>query len=64
MYLMVEFPRVKANDKEYCIVYYEKVGCVLRTAEWEACEHRRADFVLHRRRMETTIRPSSRAATS
>lgn len=25
MYLMVEFPRVKSNDKEYSIVYYEKV---------------------------------------
>lgn len=25
MYLMVEFPRVKTNDKEYSIVYYEKV---------------------------------------
>lgn len=25
MYLMVEFPRVKSNDKEYGIVYYEKV---------------------------------------
>lgn len=25
MYLMVEFPRVKANDREYSIVYYEKV---------------------------------------
>uniref|UniRef100_A0A3B4TW68 Phosphatidylinositol 3-kinase catalytic subunit type 3 n=1 Tax=Seriola dumerili TaxID=41447 RepID=A0A3B4TW68_SERDU len=24
MYLMVEFPRVKTNDKEYSIVYYEK----------------------------------------
>lgn len=30
MYLMVEFPRVKANDKEYSIVYYEKVSAVLR----------------------------------
>uniref|UniRef100_A0AAX7TIT3 Phosphatidylinositol 3-kinase catalytic subunit type 3 n=1 Tax=Astatotilapia calliptera TaxID=8154 RepID=A0AAX7TIT3_ASTCA len=26
MYLMVEFPRVKSNDKEYSIVYYEKDG--------------------------------------
>uniref|UniRef100_A0A8C4GNG8 Phosphatidylinositol 3-kinase catalytic subunit type 3 n=1 Tax=Dicentrarchus labrax TaxID=13489 RepID=A0A8C4GNG8_DICLA len=26
MYLMVEFPRVKTNDKEYSIVYYEKDG--------------------------------------
>lgn len=26
MYLMVEFPRVKTNEKEYSIVYYEKVG--------------------------------------
>ena len=25
MYLMVEFPRVKTNDKEYSIVYYEQV---------------------------------------
>lgn len=25
MYLMVEFPRVKTNEKEYSIVYYEKV---------------------------------------
>lgn len=25
MYLMVEFPRVKTNDKEFSIVYYEKV---------------------------------------
>lgn len=25
MYLMVEFPRVKSGDKEYSIVYYEKV---------------------------------------
>lgn len=25
MYLMVEFPRIKTNDKEYSIVYYEKV---------------------------------------
>lgn len=25
MYLMVEFPRVKTNDKECSIVYYEKV---------------------------------------
>lgn len=33
MYLMVEFPRVKANDKEYSIVYYEKVSSVLRNAE-------------------------------
>lgn len=33
MYLMVEFPRVKANDKEYSIVYYEKVSAVLRYGE-------------------------------
>ena len=26
MYLMVEFPRVKTGEKEYSIVYYEKVG--------------------------------------
>ncbi|XP_060685733.1 phosphatidylinositol 3-kinase catalytic subunit type 3 [Hemiscyllium ocellatum] len=26
MYLMVEFPRVKSEDKEYSIVYYEKDG--------------------------------------
>ncbi|XP_059932976.1 phosphatidylinositol 3-kinase catalytic subunit type 3 isoform X2 [Gadus macrocephalus] len=26
MYLMVEFPRVKTNDKEYSIVYYEQDG--------------------------------------
>ncbi|XP_077598670.1 phosphatidylinositol 3-kinase catalytic subunit type 3 [Stigmatopora nigra] len=26
MYLMVEFPRVKSHDKEYCVVYYEKDG--------------------------------------
>ncbi|XP_043930366.1 phosphatidylinositol 3-kinase catalytic subunit type 3 [Protopterus annectens] len=26
MYLMVEFPRVKCDDKEYAIVYYEKDG--------------------------------------
>uniref|UniRef100_A0A3Q3JRV4 Phosphatidylinositol 3-kinase catalytic subunit type 3 n=1 Tax=Monopterus albus TaxID=43700 RepID=A0A3Q3JRV4_MONAL len=26
MYLMVEFPRVRTNDKEYSIVYYEKDG--------------------------------------
>uniref|UniRef100_A0A667YRG0 Phosphatidylinositol 3-kinase catalytic subunit type 3 n=1 Tax=Myripristis murdjan TaxID=586833 RepID=A0A667YRG0_9TELE len=26
MYLMVEFPRVKTNEKEYSIVYYEKDG--------------------------------------
>lgn len=25
MYLMVEFPRIKTNEKEYSIVYYEKV---------------------------------------
>lgn len=29
MYLMVEFPRVKTNDKEYSIVYYEKVFSLL-----------------------------------
>ncbi|MEQ2190614.1 hypothetical protein XENOCAPTIV_002214 [Xenoophorus captivus] len=28
MYLMVEFPRVKTNDKEYSIVYYEKENLV------------------------------------
>lgn len=33
MYLMVEFPRVKANDKEYSIVYYEKVSSALRYAQ-------------------------------
>lgn len=33
MYLMVEFPRVRANDKEYSIVYYEKVSSVLRYTE-------------------------------
>lgn len=33
MYLMVEFPRVKANDKEHSIVYYEKVSVVSRYAE-------------------------------
>lgn len=26
---MVEFPRVKTNDKEYSIVYYEKVFSLL-----------------------------------
>lgn len=25
MYLMVEFPRVKSGEREYSIVYYEKV---------------------------------------
>lgn len=33
MYLMVEFPRVKANDKEYSIVYYEKVGAIYMRSE-------------------------------
>lgn len=36
MYLMVEFPRVKANDKEYSIVYYEKVSSVSRSAARDA----------------------------
>lgn len=31
MYLMVEFPRVKTNDKEYSIVYYEKVFFIFIT---------------------------------
>lgn len=36
MYLMVEFPRIKANDKEYSIVYYETVSSVLRNVERDA----------------------------
>lgn len=31
MYLMVEFPRVKSGEREYSIVYYEKVYPFLTT---------------------------------
>lgn len=35
MYLMVEFPRVKTNDKEYSIVYYEKVFSCLESCKFQ-----------------------------
>lgn len=45
MYLMVEFPRVKANDKEYSIVYYEKVGRAFRNAARDAFPRELAYFI-------------------
>lgn len=45
MYLMVEFPRVKANDKEYSIVYYEKVSRAFRNAAQDAFSRELAYFI-------------------
>lgn len=34
MYLMVEFPRVRLGEKEYSIVYYEKVCVCVCVGTW------------------------------
>lgn len=68
MYLMVEFPRVKTNDKEYSIVYYEKV--ITRSSAHTRCilirmVHEAANWLDHSLplRTETTPHPSPPAAT-
>lgn len=68
MYLMVEFPRVKTNDKEYSIVYYEKVfsdlklyitSCILKQGRL----YNKTLETLLPLRMVTTLHPSLPAVT-
>lgn len=66
MYLMVEFPRVKTNDKEYSIVYYEKVFSHLlpRPSHISSvCFANAVCFNFLCLRMETTLPPSPPAVT-